>query len=390
VADEIEITDDVLPGTIGTLNRSLDNSSFDVGIFRYGDMSLQLRNDHGRYSSADTEGSIFLYKRSGVKLRIAWELEHYPTYCGTSICGEVSISDEVNVFYGLLEDISNATDIKDQVEKFQVLSLESVIEKSIFPFASVSNGDLVSSIIFDALNQTAITNVLTVNALNIDVGLDQAVDDVSSLENKTVKEALSDLLLISNSIVFVENQTVYVRNRDPNATLEFTFYGQASNDGIENIMSITNIRTGISRLFNFFQWADTNIVSQQSESVTKFGVSKKSLDSELITNTTKQSNILVSYKDEFAFAKRELEITTPVNYETLALAFLDRVNIDNPTILFPGSSEDFSFYGQAVDGEARYASGVFSLTIDSVDEWKIIGRKLDMKNQSITFNLRAI
>lgn len=392
-SDWTEVTKDVDVQGIGTLTQQLDNTEYDVGIFRNSNLRLKLRNDHGRYIEAGEIGSIFKHKRADTKVKITWEPGDESLICGFFSPGPGAVlSEEVEVFKGLLDDKAAKTDADKQDIQFTVFGQEILFEREITPYASISNGDSFESVIYTLLNQSSITDHLTVSAGNISCGINETIDDKSDLENQTVKEALEDILLPSNSVLYIENDTVYVSPRTAGATLEHTFYGQGSDDGTENILELKNHRTGHNRVLNYWTWKDTTLKSSDSSSVTTNGTSKKEIELSLVSSgsTAKIQNILDSLKDEFKNPKAEMDLSATLNIDTLALFLLDRVSIDYPTIVLAKENENIPIYGIAVYGEDSYPIEVSSLTIPSTDRFKIMARKINFKKETIEFSVREI
>ena len=389
-SDFTEITRDVLK--IGEIKQALDNTEYDVGVFRNSNFSIALRNDHGLYSEADNLKSIFKTKRVDTQVKVTWDRRNSDLRCGFFKPGEEVLGEEITLFEGLLTDVAGVSNIIEQDISFTVLGFESLLDRTEFPYSDVSNGDNISDILYAALNQTMITDLLTVDSSNISVGIDTAIDDKEDLENTTVKEAFDDLLILSNSVLYVKDRTIFIKPRTVNSTLEHTFYGPASINGIENIVDVKNYRDGVNRVRNYWTWKDASIKSTDADSVTKFGVQKKEIDSSLIsvTSTTKISNILGSLKDEFSSAKTELEIIAPMKKKTLDLFLLDKVNVDYPTVYFPADENPLPRYGQNVYEGARYPFGQWSLKIDPVDRFKIMSVGLKPTEDLITFKLRKV
>lgn len=388
-ADFTELTSDTQK--VGSISQQIDNTDFGVGIFRNSNFSFTLKNDKGLYSNVDTLRSIFAYKRTDSIVKITWDFKDYENICGFTTA-QMPITPEVEVYRGLLTEISQASDIEDQSITFSCLGFESLFDREIVPYSSITNGDNISDIIFDCLNQASITSLLTVDAGNISVGNDIAIDTKDSLENRTVKEALTDLLYLTNSVLVIKDQIVYVRNRDVDAALSHTFYGQASTAGVENIISIKGFRDGFNRLFNFWTWKDTSLVSQDNTSVDTNGVYKNEIESQLIdaASTAKIQSILDANKNEFAFPKTEFTIDAPLDYDTLALEILNKVNVDYPNVYVPADSNPLPRYGQVRYGEFVYPYGIFPVSISSVDNYKILGKKIDTSKSIISFLIRKV
>lgn len=394
VSDFTEITDDVID--IGSIEQSLDNSTYDIGIFKNSGLSLRLRNDHGRFGPPESSKSIFNIKRQDSIIRVTWNARPSPAYAGFFTCHPLPIGSDVTVFEGFLFDTSGNSSIEDQFINFRVNSYETIIDRLETPFSSISNGDLFSEAILTLLNQSELTDFLTVSGSNITCAVDETIDDKSSLEETTVKEALvsQNLLLAASSVLYVKDSTVYVTTRDASATNKFTFYGQAAINGIENIIEIKDFRDGSNKIFNFIQWTDTTQVQSDPSSITSFGIRKRNLATNLIStgSTSKIQNILGEIRDDFRNPKREFRLTAPITYETLELNLTDRVTVDYPTIYRPADENPIPRWGQAdtVWGDFVWPLGQYSLTISPNDPFKIMGKKIDLKKDTIEFYLREI
>lgn len=383
--DFVEITDDVL--NVNKVKIDLDNNDFDIGIFKNTNMTLTVRNDHGHYSDSDTLQSIFPVQRDESIVRITWDVRNHDNIAGFFTVPTI-VGVEQTVFEGLLSDVSQSSSIDRQDVKFTVLGFESIFDRVDVPFASINDGDLASVALLAILNQSKITNLLTVSGGNINPGQDEAIDAVASLENKTATDALEDILRITNSILYITSQTVHIANRDESASTEHTFFGQAASAGLEDIIDISKYRDGKHRLFNSWTWKDTALVSNDATSITANGVRKKEIDSDLYTNTAKRQALLDSGKNEFSSKKREFVLVAPMNVDTIALELLDKVAVDYPIIYVSADSNPMPLYGRAIYGQARLPIGQFSLEIESTATFKILSKILDLKKNTIKFELR--
>jgi len=251
--------------------------------------------------------------------------------------------------------------------------------------------DTLSDVVFKCLDQTIITDLLTVDAANINVGTDSIMDDKSSLENKTVKAAFKEILLAANAVLYIDDLTVRVTTRSESAALKQTFFGQGASDGIENIIDITKFRTGANRVKNFWTWKDTTLVQQDASSITTFGIRDKEINLDIITDNTKRNTILTNLKNEFRNEKTEFLLETILTYDLISRVFLDKVAVDYPTIVQSSDGEPIPVYDQSdVYGIARYPFENFSLTIPSTDEFKIISKDINTRDQTMVLGLRKV
>lgn len=250
-------------------------------------------------------------------------------------------------------------------------------------------GKMISEVIYACLNQAAITAVLTVDPANITVGTDVALDSVATLLNKSVWDALGDLLLLSNSVLSIVGDAIVVSPRTASASVVKTFYGQGSISGPENIQNIKNIRNGMNRVFNYLSWNTSNAVAQDGSSVVKYGSRSKQFSYDYFTKSSKQLSLLNGVLAEFKLPKQEIELYTPLDYSTLAVALLDRVSVDYPPIYITGESE-IPICGLAVCGVAVLPDAIWGFTVSSSDAYKVIGREVDPKTALIKFKLRQV
>jgi hypothetical protein len=387
-----DISRDVLK--VSTIAQSLDNPEYDVGIFRNGSVKISVRNDHGRFGPAGGTKSMFYFKRADSLIKITWTSRENVWKCGFGRAYQPPIGEEVTVFEGLLSEVSSTSQIDDQKVDFQILGFESLLDRVVVPFADISDGDLISDIILACLDQPFITQYLTVDAANINPALDQAIDLKASLETKTVKEALEseNLLLGSNSVLYIRDGVVYVSDREPSAELMHTFYGQASDNGRENITLIKDFRDGINRVFNYINWRDTALVAEDLVSESLYGTQKKEIDMTVISpsSTAKIDSILEDIRDEFKDPKTEFILQTPMDYETLELYLKDRVSVDYPTVQRSADGQPVPRWGQAVWNRFSWPYGQWSLTISASDRFKIMSREMDLDKEVISYQMRKI
>lgn len=391
--DFIEVTDDVLTNSLTTIKKSIDSTEYDTGVYKYNSFSFEIKNDDGHYSDIDKESSIFRFKRSDSIVKVTWTKEsEYSSICGFAICGEsLALNEEVTIFEGLLSDEASQTDVINNTLKFKANSLDSIFSRTETPYSSLSIGFSVKGLITTVLNVSPISDILTLNASNYTVENDIFLDSIADFENTTVKEALDDLLLIGNCVLYIEGRTVIVTPRTESSVDKYTFYGQGSDTSSENIQDLSKIKNGLNKTFNFVTWQDTTLVQKDTTSITNNGLRKKEIDISYVTDTTKRNTILASITNEFKNPKQEFEITTFMDHDTLALSILDKVQVDYPQLYFPANSfSSIPRYDLARYDVDFYPDEILTAVIDSASRFKIMQIKLDLKKFLITFKLREI
>lgn len=388
-AEFTEITDSILGDGVGALLESLDNTEFDIGVYKNSNVNLKLDNRDGRFDDVGSTESIFRFRRSGSLVKITWEKgDSGAPICGIAIAGQSELSEEVDLFIGLINDKGADFNPVNDIVRLPVLGRLSIFDETDVPFSDIANGETISTIMKTILNQTKITDVLTFSAANINPGVDVVVDDVSSYENETVKPTLDELLLISNSVLYVSGNDIIVAPRTFEAASSFTFFGQDAISGAENIEKISKIKNGINQVFNLLKWDDTSISASDSTSVLNFGVRPKKFSVDSITNNANRQILLDNILSFFKDKKQELIIKTGLDYNSLDLTLLDRVTIDYPTVAFT-TGAPIPKYGISVYGVAQYPKKLSNFTIDNVD-YGILHKKIGLKDESIEFRLREI
>jgi hypothetical protein len=390
-ADEwIEVTDDVTD--LGNLTQALDNTQYDVGVFRASNMKLSLSNHDGRYSDVDKVESIFKYKRGDSLVRLSWEPGDGPLVAGFFVAGAPGsiVSEEVVVFEGVLSDLATQSDIDDVDVDFQVLGFESMLAEMLVPFADVANGDTFAEIILACLDQVPFNALVTVSAGNITTGTVVAIDDKSSLETRTVLEALKQILIAANSVLYIRDGAVHVGPRTASDDLAFTFYGPGSLVGIPNIVDIDKYRTGLNRVFNYWTWRDTVVLAEDATSNQKYGTQPKEVSVDVVTDAAKKLAIVTALNDEFKNPKREMDLDAFITPATLELFLLDKIAIDYPSVALPVESRRTAQYEVSPYDRDYYADELLPLTIESTARFKVMTRIVDWKNETLKFSLREI
>lgn len=389
-SDYVEVTDDVIDSSLGSIRQALEANEFDVGKITFGNIDLEFRNEHSRYSNAGATASKFPYKRDETLVKITWDINTRPAFCGSSPCGYTFLSFPQTIFEGLLEDGSTEFDVDSQIITFRFLSLDSIINKADTPYSSLLVSDTAETLLYKILNQPRITTFFDVDSANISVSNNFVPDVITSLDNTSCLESIQEILKLANAIMFVKDRVIYIRTRVADPTLSYTFYGPAADKGIENVLSISSYTTGLNRTFNYLKWEGTSLNAFFADSVALYGRRVKEIGSDLITNSTKRLAVLTSYLTEFGFPVIELELKVKLTTEIAQLSFLNKIIIDYPYDVLIAKDEIVARYGQGIYGVSKYAKTINSLFISSSKEWKILNITIDPKNDVVKYKLRGV
>ena len=370
VSKDIDLSDYIKEGGIGSIKQDVDNGDYDIGVFTYGSITVRALNFNGQFNDENDWRSIFPYSRDKAKLVVNF----------LDLKGDTLLS-----FNGLINEDGTRQDfLKDEV-KFKVLSQDSVIRKTKVSGGTIRNGDLFSTAIKSIINVPEITSVLDYVDAAINVGLDLEIDDGSWFDDKTTKAALDALMVASNSVFVLEDCTMTVRTRQENSGRVFNFYGHGDLFGRENILNIKNLNTGVQRMFNSVVVND-RVVSDQTL-IETYSLRQKTIDLAFITDNDKLELIGKNILTEFKYPKMELEIETTTEVAK-GLGLFDLVAIDFPYRVKPADGETLPTYGVSRYGSAVYPFIQGNMKIRPTFAFKVIGFQEKPKDYKTIVKLR--
>jgi len=365
---DVDLTDFI--NSLGTIKREIDNGDYDFGIQTFGDISLNVINYTRKFNNPDDSQSIFKYRRDRCKVEVLfYEAD------GTS----------TTRFKGLINDDATRINISKGTIRFKILSLDSIFRQVKIPSGAIVDGDLFSTAIKKILNVPEITTTLIYSASNINVDFDVSLDVGEDFSDITAKSGLDDLLLASNSILYVDNSDViHVKSRIEGATV-FNLYGGSDYYGRENIISIKNYNTGVQRAFNSIKVND-NTVKTNDAWVAEYGFRQKSLSFSFITTLSKEEEIADRILLEFHVPKEEIEVDVKTD-DVKNIDLFDVVKIDYGYRVTPHQNDDtMPMYGQAEYGINYYAVSSGSFMILPNEKWKVTS--IDENPKKMTTKLR--
>lgn len=399
-SDFTDVTEYVTIRGLGQLKQNLDNTELEIGVFRHDNFSIEFNNTQGFFSKPGEAGTLFKYTRSNSILRILWEANPMPQPLGFHTADSGYPSPLYLVGDYLLQDIPARGIATNQTVKFKALGYSTLIDRLEVPFASISNGDSLETILYTMLNQTLLTDLVTVDASNINLDYNPTIDDKTAgdLENETVVDALKKILKYGNAVLYIQKAdladptskpTLIVTPRDISADLQFTFRGPGSYDGLENIIEVQNDNGGENKIINFVSVPDTSVSGSDSASIAKYGTRKIEVSFKPITDTTKNETICDNIVAEFKDPLRELEVTTWLTYESLDLFMLDKVRFDYPIRVLANEAlgGGLPIFDIAEFGDS-FGNEILDIVIDPTKDFKVLGRRVDLMRETITFYVK--
>ena len=295
ISKDINVEDFIKETGISQIKREVDNGDFDFGAFVFGSINLTCFNFDGKFSSIDDSRSIFKFSRDRAKVTVNF-------YDGIS-------NTPTSSFYGLIDDRATTLNTKKQEIKFKILSNDSIINRVKVPAGSIADGSLISTAFKSILNLPEITAVLNYVESLINPKNDYVIDVGSVFDNLIVKDALDKLLLVSDSVLFVDQETfnIHIRSREfnPNSAVK-NLFGAGDRFGRENIISLDKYNQGLQRAFNTITVG--TITKTDLGYSELYGDNKKTITANFITNETTLSEVAQNLLDNWKVPKEEMEI----------------------------------------------------------------------------------
>jgi len=308
---EIEISDYVISDNLSSIKKNTDSEDYNIGDYRLGSISLVCTNYCGEFNDNDPR-SFFQYKSQRAKVRVVY----YDSLTDSSLSFKGLTSDDATVFNS------------DDTAKIKVLANDSIIDTVQVQAGVLENGDLFSEALKSILNNSAITAVLTYDASEIEVDLDLAIDDVTPFSGISTWQAVRQLLIASNSVLYVDDETIKVKTRDENTQNVSYFYGPGDTLDRENIVSITDYNNGAQRIFNSIIINDSDPYSD-TESVEWFGLKQKKFTFDFITDSTKELLIAKRLVNQFRYPRLEFKLTCKTQLAN-QIGFFDTIGVSHP------------------------------------------------------------
>lgn len=373
VTQDVDVSDLIKSGGLGTLKRQLDFGDFDIGVYVFGDITLKCINYDGRFNDSSDWRSMFPYRRDLTKVEIK------------VISGEGVVYSR---FKGLINDDATKQDYAKGEASIRVLSLDSIFRKNNVAGGAISNGNSFKSAIETILNVPEVTSILGYDVANIELGYNGTIDDASVFDQAIIKGALDDLLLASNAILYIDgSDNIIVTPRKERDTTHY-FYGNDHIEGRDNIINISNYNNGTQRGFNTIKVNET--VRTNDGWAEEYGVREKSFDLGFITNETTEEEIGDALLAEFAVPKPELEIEVS-SFDAVQVDLLHKVRVDFDYMKRPPPGQDLlTLTGTATTGSAVTNTATGNIRIRPEQIFKVVGIEERPRQMITKLKLRQV
>jgi len=370
VTKDIDMTDFIRSGGLQSISQQVDDGDYDIGIFTFGDITLNGINIGRKFNDGRDALSVFPYTRDLCKV----EVRLYDDEGGYTVR-----------FRGLVDEQATREDIENDRIRLKVLSMDSVLGRVEVTGGAVSTNDSFSLAIKKVLNVPEITNILNYDESNIDVDFDAAVDNGDFFTAITVKAALDDLLLASNSILIIDkNDNIIVKSRVEDRRV-FVLHGRGDYYGRENIISITESNDGRQRAFSAISVNDIEVAND--DWIDEYGYRQKSISLDFIDNNDTIKAVAGNILDNFKVPKPELKVKALAK-DLKDIELLDTVKLYYDYRVAPYVGDTLPLAGQVLAGQFTAARSFGSRRILPSQKWKVIEIEERASQSEITLKLR--
>lgn len=326
--EEVEISDLVQAAGLQSIKKNTDSEDYAIGEYLIGTVNLTCTNYKGEFNESDPR-SFFPLKRDLAKIKVVYF---------------DNLTDSSASFKGLITDEGTRLNAESELINIRVLALDSILRKVQVTDGRIEAGDLFSDAIKSILNVSAITSILTYDANEIEVDLDLAIDDESFFNEISTWDALKSLLIASNSVVYVDDETIKVKTRDEDTGQISYFHGSGDTLDRENIIKISEYNNGGHRIFNSVIINST--VYSDDTSVGWFGLRQDDFTLSFITDTDKETLIARQLVNQFRYPRIEFMLTCKTLLAN-QIDFFDTIGVSHPVRSRPWKSTDAPMWDTA-------------------------------------------
>ena len=369
---DVDVSDYIKIHGIGKIKQDVDNGDFDIGIFTYSNITLDIVNNNGKFNIPQDPRSMFFYSRDLTKVRIEFFDNEGNNYTS---------------FKGVINDDATKQNYTKKTVKFQILSYDSILKRVIVSAGSIPNGDTFKTAMTKILNRVEVLSLLNFDVSNLNLGLNLTVDDGSYFDNKTSRNAMNDLLLVSNSVLIIDNSdNILVKERTENINTPWELYNDGDLQGRENITVLKDFNTGMQRMFNSIKV--NNVVSNEDDYIETFNLNQKEYNFDFITNTDTATEIANTILKEFKAPKVELSVEVS-SKDFNSITLLDIVRYNHKSVLKPADGQSkLSFYDQAFYNVDHYNVEIRELHLSVQIKYKVISINKKPKDGKTILKIR--
>jgi len=343
---------ELFDNSVNNINYKIANNNYNFGIVNVGNLTLKVNSSKGEFDDETNSSSVFFgYVRHGSLIRV--KQGYVDKYTDSS--NPVEVFQEL--FIGFIDDTSKNTKVDDNnlTQTIYCVDLLSFLLKKytvgdFSPYTATNVNDLI----YEILNRSQFTSLMTVSDSNIEAGYN-ADFDVTQYKDETTLLSLFENAAIGNSFFYVREGTFFYKPI-------FTGISSTLIIGDRKLVKFSNYESGISKVYEVFTWEGEEAIKFEA-SPNKYN-RNQSIAIDGITNNTQRQNIIEYMGSIARVQRREFTIEIPFYPD---LFVLDEVTIKTPEII----PSDAFIWGVSDWGEDRWRKALKADNIPATDQWLV-------------------
>jgi hypothetical protein len=353
---------------LSNIEVDLEGDDFHVGLFKSKKTVVKLRN-------VTYIGTIFPRGYNRCKVRIDYRADN----------------QTVTAFTGYIK--TNSSDTKETATsiQFKVRGNESALGFQTVPVGYLA-GQTCEQAIKKLLSSPALVNYFNYTADNVTLGYNPYIDNGAAFDNLSFTVAMRELLLVSNSVLSVDNDNnVMVSTREPRGTTK-AFYGNTPDR--DNILQMKQYKDGLQRTFNQIaikHGDNQEMFINDADSITDYDLQKLDIEIKSITDTYVLEAVAQNLLANFAQPKHEVDLVLDSSKLIPRLTELQECTLELwEQAQYPRDATVWLWDdGKEWDNNAYYPhlTGIF--TSNASTTYKVIKIQEQCKTGTTTITLRA-
>lgn len=360
--------------SVGNIKESIDNGDFDFGVYTLDSINIRCMNINGELSLPLDGRSIFNYSRDKTIVFV----NYYNGYEETA----------TTTFVGIIDDRATRENFTTGELTFKVLALGSIFTRLNVPYGLIAKNDKISTAIKKIMGVSEVASILDYDSSDASFYSDYPIDDPTQIQNLRMIDAITQLLIASNSTLLIDKntQSVIIRPRGYSEGAIVNLYGSNNFFNQQNIISIKNFNNGLHRTFNAVRI--NSRYYQDITSVRLFGNNTKEIQLNFITNRETIEAIAVDILSVFRSPKIEVEVEVDTDVAK-DLSIFHKINLHYLPRLTPVNSNVFPTYGDVKYSDNIYYPRTEGSEIFRGDRiYSILGKSENIKKLTTTLFLR--
>jgi len=338
---------------------AIDSDPQIIGSFEVSGISFQVKNSDGAFNVESYDASIW-YPETSYLNRKYTKIKLDTAYIDDD-GSEVGTATD---FEGFINSVELSEDYTAMVH---CLSYQAILQRYPISDLSLTGNKTINEIVTAVMNQTKITDYIPYNAPSAENNF--TIDAAEDLDG-TYWEVLTDIAFKSNSIIYLQNDDFYFKERDPGSVV-WNFKGTNSNEPQDIYFVNAYDDEGAERVRVYFKAEGLSLTAETSDTTL---AAKYKSDPEIVNidyaDSGDRQTILDTLLTEFENPKPTINFDC--KFLLNQIKPLDKVTIEIRGQQQPGpEGGGFIWDAWTWDDGSVWGKELGGIVIQSGTEWKV-------------------